>query len=105
MSFCFHCAAALRGGALSVVVAGLLSACATRVPLSDPSDSAHPAGPSSNVSSLEDYRPFQDLELKNWVETNEIVRSVGGHGGAIADDIRKSANPPQAPAGGHLGHH
>ena len=105
MSFRFQCAVVLRRGALGVVVAGLLSACAPRVPLSDPSDPAHPVGPSANVSSLEDYRPFQDLELKNWVETNAIVRSVGGHGGAIADDARKSANPAPDPAGGHLGHH
>jgi hypothetical protein len=91
-----------RRAGIAFLAAGLLVGCTPRVPLTDPSDPAIPSYSYPAQPVFGGYESMKDLELRDWRQANDTVRTVGGHAGAVKDqEPGGSATPP----GGHTGHH
>lgn len=55
------------------------------------------------ISPLQDYTPFSDQEVGNWIEMNETVRKIGGWRVYAMEPYRKSGEPMEGMSQGH--HH
>jgi hypothetical protein len=89
--------------ALAAMVAG--AAAAQGDARRDPASPQAKVPPVTYRSAFEGYRPLADEKMAPWRQSNEAVKSNGGHAGHAPDASAPSKPAARPPAGGAHGDH
>ena len=69
----------------------------------DPRDAQAKSPPLEYRSALEGYKPYDEVERRDWREANEEVRNAAGHAGHKPGQGKPKPQKPEP--SGHEGHH